>query len=101
MTEHCPEDCTGCDYCTRPAARQLEQSYAAQVDQTEAERRAREVWPEAEGFLPNTRGWTFRVGAGYASVTTAGVVARDPQGTRYDAVTYMGRRTPPAGPVAR
>lgn len=65
---------------------------------TEAEmmERAREVWPEAEGFLPNTRGWTFRVGAGYASITNGGVVARDPQGTRYDAVTFMGRRTPPA-----
>ena len=57
---------------------------------------AREVWPEAEGFLPCTRGWTFRVGAGYASVTRQGHVAKDPQGTRYDAVSYMGRRTPPA-----
>jgi hypothetical protein len=50
---------------------------------------AREVWPEAEGFLPCTRGWTFRVGGGYASITTSGVVAREPQGTRFDAVTFM------------
>ena len=64
--------------------------------EAEAAALAREVWPEAEAFLPCTRGWTFRVGGGYASVTRQGVVATEPQGTRYDAVTYMGRRTPPA-----
>lgn len=58
--------------------------------------RVREVWPEAEGFLPHTRGWTYRVGGGYAYVTKGGEVARDPQGTRNAAVTFMGRRTPPA-----
>ncbi|WP_158806473.1 MULTISPECIES: hypothetical protein [Streptomyces] len=61
-----------------------------------AHRKAREVWPEADGFLPHTRGWTFEVEHGYAYVTTAGVVAREPQGTRFDAVSSMGRRTPPA-----
>lgn len=66
------------------------------ISQEQAEERAREVWPEAEGFLPSTRGWTFRVGAGYAYVTKAGVVAEYPQGTRFDAVSFMGRRTPPA-----
>lgn len=69
----------------------------APIGEAQAIERARAVWPEAEGFLPTTRGWTFRVGGGYASVTAAGVVAREPQGTRFDAVSYMGRRTPPAG----
>ena len=67
-----------------------------EVTEDEAETRARQVWPEAEGFLPSTRGWTFRVEHGFAYVTKAGVVARDPQGTRFDAVSAMGRRTPPA-----
>ena len=73
------------------------------IEQPEAEALAREVWPEAEAFIPHTRGWTFRVGAGYAYVTRQGHVAKDPQGTRHHAVTFMGRYTPPAGPgpVAR
>ena len=69
---------------------------AKAMNQEAAEAAAREVWPEAEGFLPHTRGWTFRCGGGYAYVTAGGAVAREPQGTRNAAVTFMGRRTPPA-----
>lgn len=52
------------------------------LTEAEAIEKAREVWPEAEGFELTFGGWTFRVGAGYASVTTLGTVATDPQGTR-------------------
>ncbi|MFE4723115.1 hypothetical protein ACFRLW_43450 [Streptomyces sp. NPDC056728] len=44
--------------------------------------RAREVWPEAEGFEPVHGGWTFRVGGGYAWITDAGRVAADLEGLR-------------------
>jgi len=50
---------------------------------------ARQVWPEAEGFEAIPGGWTFRVGAGYASVTNTGQVATDPQGTRRHAERFM------------
>lgn len=50
---------------------------------------AAEVWPEAEGFERAPGGWTFRVGAGYASVTNSGEVATDPQGTRAHAIRFM------------
>jgi hypothetical protein len=50
---------------------------------------AREVWPEAEGFERVPGGWTFRVGAGYSSITDSGVAATDPQGTRKDAQRWM------------
>ncbi|MFE0389526.1 hypothetical protein ACFW1F_36510 [Streptomyces bungoensis] len=53
--------------------------------------KAREVWPEAEGFQQAPGGWTFRVGAGYASITRTGQVATDPQGTRSDAQRFMTR----------
>lgn len=51
--------------------------------------KAREVWPEAEGFERARGGWTFRVGAGYASVADSGRVAEHPQGTRGYAVRFM------------
>lgn len=50
---------------------------------------ARAVWPEAEGFERVPGGWTFRVGAGYASVSDSGLVATDPQGTRGHARRFM------------
>lgn len=52
---------------------------------------ARALWPEAEGFEPARGGWTFRVSAGYASVTYDGRVAQYPQGTRSDAQRFMGK----------
>lgn len=62
------------------------------VTDPEAEviKRAREVWPEAEGFERIPGGWIFRVGAGYASITESGRVATDPQGTRSHARRWMG-----------
>jgi hypothetical protein len=66
------------------------------MNQAEAIERARAVWPEAEGLLPHTRGWTFEVEHGYAYVTKAGEVGREPHGSRFAAVSAMGRRTPPA-----
>ncbi|MFZ3562792.1 hypothetical protein [Streptomyces sp. BH055] len=56
------------------------------MDEAAAIERAREVWPEAEGFEPVPGGWTFRVGGGYAWITNAGRVAPDPEGTRSDAL---------------
>ncbi len=50
---------------------------------------AREVWPEAEGFERVPGGWTFRVGAGYASITDDGRVATSPQGLRSHAQKFM------------
>lgn len=52
---------------------------------------ARLLWPEAEAFEPARGGWTFRVGAGYASVTHDGWVSEHPQGTRKDAERFMGK----------
>lgn len=64
------------------------------LTEAEAIEKAREVWPEAEGFELTFGGWTFRVGAGYASVTTLGTVARDPQGTRAHALRFMTEESP-------
>lgn len=61
----------------------------SELSQTYARLNAREVWPEAEGFERVPGGWTFRVGAGYASVADSGHVTRDPQGTRSDAKRFM------------
>lgn len=68
------------------------------LTEAEAIEKAREVWPEAEGFELTFGGWTFRVGAGYASVTTLGTVATDPQGTRRHALRFM-QETPDAIPA--
>ncbi|MET8103005.1 hypothetical protein ABZV29_42420 [Streptomyces sp. NPDC005236] len=60
-----------------------------QLAEAEATEQAREVWPEAEGFERVPGGWTFRVGAGYASVTDSGRVATYPQGTRGHTQRFM------------
>lgn len=44
--------------------------------------RAREVWPEAEGFERAPGGWTFRIGAGWTWLTDGGHVSPDPEGSR-------------------
>ena len=51
--------------------------------------KARETWPEAEGFERVPGGWTFRVGGGYAWITLAGRVATDPEGIRSHARRRM------------
>lgn len=59
------------------------------ISEEAAMEQARGLWPEAEGFERVPGGWTFRVGGGYASVTDAGRVATDPQGTRGHAKRFM------------
>lgn len=61
------------------------------ITEEAAMQEAREVWPEAEGFERVPGGWTFRVGAGYSSITDEGVAATYPQGTRREAQRFMGR----------
>lgn len=51
--------------------------------------KAREVWPEAEGFERAPEGWTFRVGAGYAWILDSGRVAQYPEGMRSLARRWM------------
>lgn len=90
LSSWCGEPLGGNVVCARPPGHEGEHGTPA-IGEAEAIERARAVWPEAEGFLPATYGWTFRVGGGYASITSTGVVAREPQGTRFDAVPYMGQ----------
>lgn len=52
------------------------------MNETEAIETAREEWPEAEGFERAAGGWTFRVGAGYAWMTSGGYVSLNPEGLR-------------------
>jgi hypothetical protein len=52
--------------------------------------RAREVWPEAEGFARAPGGWTFRIGAGYGWMTDTGHVSADPEGSRSHARSALG-----------
>jgi len=59
------------------------------MTEAEATERAREQWPEAEGFERAPLGWTFRVGGGYAWITFAGTLATDPEGLRSHARRHV------------
>lgn len=59
------------------------------MTEQEATALARGMWPEAEGFQRAAGGWTFRIGGGYASVSSRGRVATQPQGTRRQAERFM------------